>query len=268
MNKKTFLLAVLPLLFLVAFLFPQVTLATPDGDCYAEANSQGYDGGACSDLGCDQSEVEISPNPCTAPDECCALIPTGPTQDEQNFCQSNASNSGYDSGTCRDTACLGDETDLGNCGDDPSNNCCGYEGVLTNSGTDATTGGTTGGGSYLVPDCAINDPASCGLCDLVQFIVDATQFLAGGVAAFALLFFIIGGFYWIFSAGNEQRIAQGKKIMIGSITGVVIVFLAWIIVNTVILTVSTGGEDFGGTAEIFPSAGPTTWFEVECSQYE
>ena len=274
MNKK-YLLLLLPLFVFVLgiFLTPNIALADPYADCYNEAIGQGYSNGGCEEFGCDPGDVLVTPNACLAPDECCGTpIAAGSvTQAEQDFCSLNASNSGYDSSNCRDLSCLGDEDDIGNCGDTNDHRCCAYSGVLT-GGDEATeedeTGAAAGSGSYLVPQCAIEDPSSCGLCDLVQFIVDATQFLAGGVAAFALLFFIIGGFYWIFSAGNEQRVATGKKIMIGSITGVVIVFLAWIIVNTIILTVSTGGEEFGGTAELFPDAGPGSWFEVECKQYE
>ena len=170
-------------------------------------------------------------------------------------------------------ACAGGTIYDGLCGGDSHVKCCvptpaaatdTEEGAVEEVGT----GGLTGG---ILPAC-ISDPSTCGLCDMVQTLVNLIQFMAGGVAAFALLFFVIGGFYWIFSMGNEQRVATGKKIMVGSVTGVVIVFLAWIIVNTVILTVSTGGEDFGGEATIFPytdeqgvSHSP---FEVNCTQYE
>lgn len=119
---------------------------------------------------------------------------------------------------------------------------------------------------YLVPACAVNDATTCGLCDLIQFLVDAIQFLAGGASAFALLFFVIGGFYWVFSMGNEQRVATGKKIMIGAITGVVIIIMGWVIINTVIIVASSGGEGFGGEAKLFPETNPTSWFEVRCIQ--
>ncbi len=47
------------------------------------------------------------------------------------------------------------------------------------------------------------------------------------IGAFAFLFFVIGGFYWIFSAGNEERIKKGKDIMLWATVGLIVVFSSY-----------------------------------------
>jgi hypothetical protein len=53
-----------------------------------------------------------------------------------------------------------------------------------------------------------------------------------GFAAVAMI--IIGGIMYTTSAGDEKRTTQGKKIVIGSLIGLAIAILAYVIVNFVI----------------------------------
>ena len=119
----------------------------------------------------------------------------------------------------------------------------------------------------IVPDCVVSDPKSCGLCDMLQLITNGIKYMSGAASGLALLMFVIGGFYWIFSMGNEQRVATGKKIITGSVVGILIIFLGFVIVNTTIIILSQGA-DFSGTATIFPGSGGEGWFNITCEQYK
>lgn len=48
-----------------------------------------------------------------------------------------------------------------------------------------------------------------------------------------VLFLIIGGFFYIISAGNEEREHQGKTTIINAIVGLIIIILSYVIAVTV-----------------------------------
>jgi len=91
-----------------------------------------------------------------------------------------------------------------------------------------------------VNDChvglLISDPicSCCGDCTLYNFLelpVNYAKVLLQISGIYALLFFIIGGIMLIMSGGSSERIQKGKKIIIGSITGLIIIIFAFTIVN-------------------------------------
>lgn len=47
----------------------------------------------------------------------------------------------------------------------------------------------------------------------------------------AVLMIIIGGYYWLFSAGDPKKIASGRKIIFSALIGVVVVTMAKGVVN-------------------------------------
>lgn len=92
--------------------------------------------------------------------------------------------------------------------------------------------------------------AGCGICDIALAFTNAADIIAGLLGAVALLFFIIGGFFLILSSGNEQRIETGKKILVGTVTGLAIVFLAWFAVNFVVRVAYQGSNPASSTGGI------------------
>jgi len=54
--------------------------------------------------------------------------------------------------------------------------------------------------------------------------------IAGILAAVVLR---AGGILWLTSAGNDSRISQAKELIIGSVTGMIILFCSWILLNTI-----------------------------------
>lgn len=76
----------------------------------------------------------------------------------------------------------------------------------------------------------------------------------GIVGSIALLFFLWGGFLWMTSGGNAERVEQGKRTIMWATLGLAVIFLAYAIIKTVLclLTGSCGG---GITT---PGAGTTT----------
>ncbi|MBL8029733.1 MAG: hypothetical protein JNN11_00605 [Candidatus Doudnabacteria bacterium] len=71
---------------------------------------------------------------------------------------------------------------------------------------------------------------------LIKLVINWMLALAGLIA---VLFLIIGGFWYITSAGNEEQAEKGKGTVINAIIGIVIIVLSWVIVNVVSRLVSS-----------------------------
>jgi len=59
------------------------------------------------------------------------------------------------------------------------------------------------------------------------------QIMSGIVVLITILVFMIGGGFWIFSAGNESLVERGKGMMIYSTIGILLVLGAYVVVKVV-----------------------------------
>jgi len=64
----------------------------------------------------------------------------------------------------------------------------------------------------------------------------------GIVGSVALLVFIYGGFMWLVSAGNQDRIKKGTQAMMWAIIGIFIIFSSYAII--VLVLAALGAEGF------------------------
>ena len=101
------------------------------------------------------------------------------------------------------------------------------------------------GGNPLIPDACKNKAENCGVEEFFQVLVNVFKLMLGLLGSLSLLFFIYGGFVWLFSRGNANMIQKGKDIIIGAVIGMSIVLGSWVIINFIIAVfVSTGTFDF------------------------
>jgi Na+/H+ antiporter NhaD/arsenite permease-like protein len=75
-----------------------------------------------------------------------------------------------------------------------------------------------------------------------------------------VLMVIVGGIFILTAADSLERASQGKKILTSAIISIVIFFSSWVIVNTVLSFLVTGGPPGGGAVSIFTSP----WNQVDC----
>lgn len=116
-------------------------------------------------------------------------------------------------------------------------------------------GGSTGGGNgsadcggdnrlelkngICMPKNTYNKNSIAGsstLLDVIFTIINYMLILSGLIAVGAL---VIGGFWYITAAGNEEQSEKGKKAIISAIIGLVVVILAYAIVNVITSTLTT-----------------------------
>lgn len=74
---------------------------------------------------------------------------------------------------------------------------------------------------------------NCNATNVNSLIRLAVNWLLGIAFGVAVLFLIIGGFWYITSAGNEETAEKGKNTAINAIIGIVIIILSWVIINVV-----------------------------------
>lgn len=85
-----------------------------------------------------------------------------------------------------------------------------------------------------LPNCTslngVNCTAGQSLTGLILTVINWMLGLAGVIA---VMFLIIGGFWYITSAGNEETAEKGKGTAINAIIGLVIIILSYVIVSVV-----------------------------------
>lgn len=84
----------------------------------------------------------------------------------------------------------------------------------------------------ILPSCTIH--GSCGICDILDVAGNVFQFGLALLGVAALVMFVIGANQMLGARGNAEQVAGARKIMTGTVIGVVIVLAAWHLVNIVI----------------------------------
>lgn len=77
-------------------------------------------------------------------------------------------------------------------------------------------------------------PTGTAQGDLPQVILRIINYVLAIVGVIALAYLVYGGFMYITSAGNEDKVEVAKTIIISSVIGVVVIGVAAAIVNFVI----------------------------------
>ena len=81
--------------------------------------------------------------------------------------------------------------------------------------------------------CTELNGVNCQATSVNGLIRTVINWLLGIAFGIAVLFLIIGGFWYITSAGNEETAEKGKNTAINAIIGIVIIILSYVIVNVI-----------------------------------
>ena len=108
----------------------------------------------------------------------------------------------------------------------------------------------------ILPSCA--EAGDCQISGFMQLAVNVADWILGVVGSAALLMFVYGGITLTLSAGNEANVKKGKDIIIGAITGMVIVFTSYIIIQFSLAALGTASVE----TQTGYKKGVTTWFST------
>lgn len=78
------------------------------------------------------------------------------------------------------------------------------------------------------------EDAGYGDTDLPDVIGNVVRIVLGLMGLVAVVLIIVGGFQWMTSGGNEEKIGKAKQLMGAALIGLVIVVLAYAIAEFVI----------------------------------
>ena len=106
----------------------------------------------------------------------------------------------------------------------------------------------------LVPCGPGTEKADCEFCDL--FVM--TSGILGWIFKFivptvAALMFIVGGLLFLFAGAKAEMFNKAKSIITAAVIGLLIIFGAWVIVNTVFSKIGVVG---------MPS--DWRWYDIQC----
>ncbi len=88
--------------------------------------------------------------------------------------------------------------------------------------------------------CTCRAQGQCSIEDILQVFVNVSYLILALSGTAALIAFVYGGFEWVISAGNPDRVKRGKDALTGAFIGLVIVFGAYAFINLLIGVLKTG----------------------------
>ncbi len=92
-----------------------------------------------------------------------------------------------------------------------------------------------------LPDCAFD--GSCrNVNDVLELMVNWGQRIFGMIGSFALVMFVYGGFVMILSAGNAEKVKQGRDILTAAVIGLVIAFSAYLLIDFILDALNVSNE--------------------------
>jgi len=104
----------------------------------------------------------------------------------------------------------------------------------------------------LVPCGGEGNP--CQFCHIFVLINNILNFILTCLTPIiASLILVIGGFYLLTAGPSPEKVSQAKSIITAAVIGIVIIFVAWVFLNTFL--------DAIGVAEW---TGLKTWWKIEC----
>lgn len=113
----------------------------------------------------------------------------------------------------------------------------------------------------IVPEACRLGGSDCKLCHLGLVVINITKILMLAIAIPAVgLLVAISGFIFMTAGGSPTQIERGKKILTATIVGALIVFLAWLGVDT-FFKVVVGQQGF--RRDVAGKFGPWNEFPVE-----
>lgn len=74
--------------------------------------------------------------------------------------------------------------------------------------------------------------------EIIGYIIKSFLGIVGGLA---LMMTVWGGFQWLTSAGNPEKVKKGTSTMVWSIIGLIVVISSYVLVQTIMNFLSGGG---------------------------
>lgn len=121
------------------------------------------------------------------------------------------------------------------------------------------------GGKYNEDYTKQTDEDSQGKTNIQIIIGNAIQVTLRLLGAITLAVFFYGGFMWLTSAGNAEKVSTGTKTMMYAVIGLFIIFGAYGILNTIISGIKSSSPASGGNS-VTNGSGGTSNCDAQCQK--
>lgn len=92
------------------------------------------------------------------------------------------------------------------------------------------------------PAGGIGPVKECTICDLFVGVKNIVDFLVEIAWLIGVIILIYGGVMLLTSGGSEEKLKKGKTALWSAVWGLLIVFAAWLIIDTIIKWLGAGGQ--------------------------
>jgi hypothetical protein len=89
-----------------------------------------------------------------------------------------------------------------------------------------------------IPESGTGSGGISGANNVNELIEKVITALLGVAFAIAVLFIIIGGFWYMTSAGNENQARKGRDTLLYALLGTIVIIMSYVIVSFVVVAVS------------------------------
>jgi len=105
----------------------------------------------------------------------------------------------------------------------------------------------------LVP-CGRPGTSACQFCDIFVLLNNIMSYIIKCIVPIiAGLMLVIGGFYLLIAGASPQLVSKAKSVITATVIGLVIIFVAWIFLNT-----------FLDKIGVATWTGLGTWWQINC----
>ncbi len=104
----------------------------------------------------------------------------------------------------------------------------------------------------LAVPCEGDGERDFALDDIKSFLAIIGNYMIGISGAIVLFCFVLGGFFWLASAGNQKMVDRGKSLISGAVIGLIIMFSAYTLVILAVRTLV--GSDVYAPSSTGPAA--------------
>lgn len=133
--------------------------------------------------------------------------------------------------------------------------------LIVPSETAQAAGACGGFGDAFIIQSAKDKPNAVGalpaFCTASAVATVAINLLLGLSGVVSVIFLMLGGFWYLTAAGNEEQAEKGRKVLTNAIIGLVVIIMSFALVRIAInlLTSSAGGAATPAPAAATPAAG-------------
>ena len=82
------------------------------------------------------------------------------------------------------------------------------------------------------PEC--KNVGDCNFCDVMRVIYNVGRFIFSAMIGVAMILFLWAGIGLIMNWGNAEMISANKKLLVNTVAGLVIILLAWVLVDALL----------------------------------